>query len=115
MLLRLEIAKPKCRSGSKISGCGDRLQARSCPFAAADAIVVDLHREPASEKQGVGFFCDGRASLVDGWSASDTHQIPFGTSMGFAKGSTHPTGCAPMIATMISEKTLSQRIIQELL
>src|SRR5216684_5713050 len=25
---------------------------------------------------------------------SDTHQTPFGTSMGFAKGSTHPTGCA---------------------
>jgi hypothetical protein len=28
--------------------------------------VVDLHCEAASERQGVGFFCDGRASLV-GW------------------------------------------------
>ena len=66
----------------------DELEA--CPLrAAADAIVVDFHCEATSEKQGVGFFCDGRASLVDGWSASDTHEIPFGTSMGFAKGSTH--------------------------
>src|SRR5229473_1108884 len=66
MLFRVAGAELKCRSGSKISGCGDRPQARGCPFAAADAIMVDLHREPASEKQGVGFFCDGRASLV-GW------------------------------------------------
>ncbi len=35
-------------------------------LAAADAIVVDFHCEATSEKQGVGFFCDGRASLVVG-------------------------------------------------
>ena len=39
----------------------------SCPLReAADAIVVDFHGEASSEKQGLGFFCDGRASLVGG-------------------------------------------------
>ena len=39
----------------------------ACPLrAAADAIVVDFHCEATSEKQGIGFFCDGRASLVVG-------------------------------------------------
>jgi metallophosphoesterase (TIGR00282 family) len=33
---------------------------------AADAVVVDFHCEATSEKQAVGFFCDGRASLVVG-------------------------------------------------
>jgi 2',3'-cyclic-nucleotide 2'-phosphodiesterase len=32
----------------------------------ADAIVVDIHGEATSEKQSMGFFCDGRASLVVG-------------------------------------------------
>src|SRR5258707_11722567 len=39
----------------------------ACPLrAAADAIVVDFHCEASSEKQGVGFFCDGRARPVVG-------------------------------------------------
>ena len=39
----------------------------ACPLIeAADAIVVDFHAEASSEKQGMGFFCDGRASLVVG-------------------------------------------------
>jgi metallophosphoesterase (TIGR00282 family) len=39
----------------------------ACPLGvAADAIVVDFHCEATSEKQGIGFFCDGRASLVVG-------------------------------------------------
>src|SRR6202166_3935217 len=39
----------------------------ACPLrTAADAIVVDFHCEASSEKQGIGFFCDGRASLVVG-------------------------------------------------
>jgi metallophosphoesterase (TIGR00282 family) len=33
---------------------------------AADAIVVDIHAETTSEKQAMGHFCDGRASLVVG-------------------------------------------------
>jgi len=39
----------------------------ACPLrGAADAIVVDFHGEATSEKQGMGFFCDGRVSLVVG-------------------------------------------------
>ena len=39
----------------------------ACPLReAADAVVVDFHCEATSEKQGIGFFCDGRASLVVG-------------------------------------------------
>src|SRR6188474_1615722 len=32
----------------------------------ADAIIVDIHCEATSEKQGMGHFCDSRASLVVG-------------------------------------------------
>ncbi len=39
----------------------------ACPLGqGADAIVVDLHCEATSEKQAMGYFCDGRASLVVG-------------------------------------------------
>ena len=39
----------------------------ACPLGeAVDAIVVDFHAEATSEKQGMGYFCDGRASLVVG-------------------------------------------------
>ena len=39
----------------------------ACPLhQAVDAILVDFHCEATSEKQGIGFFCDGRASLVVG-------------------------------------------------
>jgi len=33
---------------------------------AADAIIVDMHGEATSEKQAMGHYCDGRASLVVG-------------------------------------------------
>ncbi|MFG1431217.1 TIGR00282 family metallophosphoesterase [Xanthobacter sp. V2C-8] len=32
----------------------------------ADAVVIDVHAEASSEKQAVGHYCDGRASLVVG-------------------------------------------------
>jgi metallophosphoesterase (TIGR00282 family) len=32
----------------------------------ADAIVLDFHGEASSEKQAMGYFCDGRASVVVG-------------------------------------------------
>src|ERR1700728_1683512 len=32
----------------------------------ADAVIVDIHGEATSEKQAMGFFCDGRASLAVG-------------------------------------------------
>ena len=39
----------------------------ACPLkTAADAIVIDIHCEATSEKQAMGHFCDGRASLVVG-------------------------------------------------
>jgi metallophosphoesterase (TIGR00282 family) len=47
------------------SAIGRELDA--CPLGeAVDAIVVDFHGEASSEKQGMGYFCDGRASLVVG-------------------------------------------------
>jgi len=39
----------------------------ACPLGeAADAVIVDMHCEASSEKQAMGYFCDGRASLVVG-------------------------------------------------
>jgi hypothetical protein len=57
----------------------------ACPLGeAADAVVVDIHCEASSEKQGIGFFCDGRASLVVGTHThvpTADHQIlPGGTA-----------------------------------
>jgi hypothetical protein len=50
----------------------------------ADAIVVDIHCEATSEKQGMGHFCDGRASLVVGTHThvptSDHRVLPGGTA-----------------------------------
>jgi metallophosphoesterase (TIGR00282 family) len=51
---------------------------------AADAIIVDFHCEATSEKQAMGHFCDGRASLVVGThthAPTADHQIlPGGTA-----------------------------------
>ena len=57
----------------------------ACPLReAADAVVVDVHCEASSEKQALGFFCDGRASLVVGTHThvpTADHQIlPGGTA-----------------------------------
>jgi 2',3'-cyclic-nucleotide 2'-phosphodiesterase len=39
----------------------------ACPLkSGADAIILDMHCEATSEKQAMGFFCDGRVSLVVG-------------------------------------------------
>ena len=50
----------------------------------ADAIVIDFHGEASSEKQAVGYFCDGRASLVVGTHThvptSDHRVLPGGTA-----------------------------------
>ena len=49
----------------------------------ADAVLVDIHAEASSEKQGMGHFCDGRASLVVGTHThcptSDTRILSGGT------------------------------------
>ena len=57
----------------------------ACPLReAADAVVVDFHGEATSEKQAIGFFCDGRASLVVGTHThvptSDHQILPAGTA-----------------------------------
>lgn len=57
----------------------------ACPLkAAADAIVIDIHCEATSEKQAMGHFCDGRASLVVGTHThvptSDHRVLPGGTA-----------------------------------
>jgi len=47
----------------------------ACPLGqGADAVIVDFHGEATSEKQAMGYFCDGRASLVVG---THTH-VPTG-------------------------------------
>src|SRR3989442_11657297 len=39
----------------------------ACPLQrATDAVILDVHCEAPSEKQAMGFYCDGRASLVVG-------------------------------------------------
>ena len=57
----------------------------ACPLReAADAVVVDFHGEATSEKQAMGYFCDGRASLVVGTHThvptSDHRILPGGTA-----------------------------------
>jgi calcineurin-like phosphoesterase len=57
----------------------------ACPLkGAADAIVVDMHCEATSEKQAMGHFCDGRASLVVGThthvQTADHRVLPGGTA-----------------------------------
>ncbi len=52
--------------------------------AAADAIIVDIHAEATSEKQAMGYFCDGRVSLVVGThthaQTADHRILPGGTA-----------------------------------
>jgi metallophosphoesterase (TIGR00282 family) len=57
----------------------------ACPLKrGADAIIVDIHGEATSEKQAMGHFCDGRASIVVGThthAPTADHQIlPHGTA-----------------------------------
>src|SRR5579871_6158009 len=50
----------------------------------ADAVILDFHGEATSEKQAMGFFCDGRASLVVGTHThvptADLRVLPGGTA-----------------------------------
>jgi 2',3'-cyclic-nucleotide 2'-phosphodiesterase len=57
----------------------------ACPLkTAADAIIVDIHCEATSEKQSMGHFIDGRASLVVGTHThaptADHQVLPGGTA-----------------------------------
>jgi len=50
----------------------------------ADAVIVDMHAEATSEKNAMGYYCDGRASLVVGTHqhipTADTRILPDGTA-----------------------------------
>jgi metallophosphoesterase (TIGR00282 family) len=57
----------------------------ACPLrSGADAVIVDIHCEASSEKQAMGYFCDGRASLVVGTHThvptADHRIMPGGTA-----------------------------------
>ena len=57
----------------------------ACPLkTVVDAIAVDIHGEATSEKQAMGHFCDGRASLVVGTHThaptADHRILPHGTA-----------------------------------
>jgi metallophosphoesterase (TIGR00282 family) len=57
----------------------------ACPLGeVADAVIVDVHAEATSEKQAMGYFLDGRASLVVGTHThaptSDTRILAGGTA-----------------------------------
>jgi metallophosphoesterase (TIGR00282 family) len=51
---------------------------------AVDAVIIDIHGEATSEKQAMGYFCDGRASLVIGTHThvptADHRVLPGGTA-----------------------------------
>jgi hypothetical protein len=57
----------------------------ACPLkSGADAIVIDMHAEVTSEKQSMGYFADGRSSVVVGTHThaptADHRILPAGTA-----------------------------------
>jgi len=72
--------------------------------AAADFVLVDIHAEATSEKQGMGHFCDSRASLVVG-----THQhVPTADTRIFRGGTAYQTDagmCGDYDSVIGMEKT----------
>ena len=77
--------------------------------AAADAIVIDMHAETTSEKQSMGYFADGRASLVVGTHThaptADHRILPGGTAFISDVGM---TGDYESVIGMIKEEPLSR-------
>jgi 2',3'-cyclic-nucleotide 2'-phosphodiesterase len=58
---------------------------QACPLGSgADAVIIDIHAEATSEKQAMGFFADGRATLVVGTHThvptADHRILPAGTA-----------------------------------
>ena len=77
------------------------MDAIDCPFAAVErelglnplgevqAVVIDFHGEATSEKQAMGYFADGRASMVVG-----THShVPTADARILTKGTAYQTDC----------------------
>src|SRR5690348_1599249 len=82
----------------------------ACPLGrGADAIIVDIHCEATSEKQAMGFFCDGRASLVVGTHThvptADLRLMPAGTAFVSDVGM---TGDYDSIIGMIKDEPLTR-------
>lgn len=75
----------------------------------ADAIVLDLHCEATSEKQSMGYFCDGRISLMVGThthSPTADHRIlPAGTAFVSDVGM---TGDFDSVIGMVKEEPLNR-------
>ncbi len=75
----------------------------------ADAIVIDMHAEATSEKQAMGHFVDGRASLVVGThthAPTADHQIlPGGTAFMTDAGM---TGDYDSVIGMVKDEPLSR-------
>lgn len=73
----------------------------------ADAVVIDVHAEASSEKQAIGHYCDGRASLVVG---THTH-VPTADHRILAGGTAYLTdagmcGCYDGVIGMDKEEPL---------
>ncbi len=75
----------------------------------ADAVVIDMHAEATSEKQAMGYFADGRASLVVGThthAPTADHQIlPGGTAFMTDAGM---TGDYDSVIGMVKDEPLSR-------
>jgi metallophosphoesterase (TIGR00282 family) len=85
----------------------------ACPLQkGADAIIVDFHGEATSEKQAMGHFCDGRASLVVGTHThvptADLRVLPGGTAFMSDVGM---TGDFDSVIGMLKEEPL-QRFVR---
>lgn len=75
----------------------------------ADAVVIDMHAEATSEKQSMGYFVDGRATLVVGTHThvptADCQILPAGTAYMSDAGM---TGDYDSVIGMIKDEPLSR-------
>jgi len=82
----------------------------ACPLkVGADAVIIDIHGEATSEKQAMGYFVDGRASLVVGTHThaptADHRVLPGGTAFISDVGM---TGDYNSIIGMVTEEPLAR-------
>jgi len=82
----------------------------ACPLkTGADAIVIDIHAEVTSEKQSMGYFADGRSSLVVGTHThaptADHRILPGGTAFMSDVGM---TGDYESVIGMVKEEPLGR-------
>jgi metallophosphoesterase (TIGR00282 family) len=75
----------------------------------ADAVIIDFHCEATSEKQAMGYFVDGRASLVVGTHThaptADQRRLPAGTAFISDVGM---TGDFDSVIGMVKDEPLSR-------